>query len=86
MSGLITKFAVPTDQCVGFVVLRLNCARNRLGIVEVLRVKLYNTLSVPGKSSSFIRIKRQLQRLSYTGAKYHGMNEALPGVPIPLFP
>ena len=51
MPELTVKFAEPTDQCVGFVVLRLNCARNRLGIVEVLRVKFYHMLSVPGKES-----------------------------------
>ena len=33
MSRLIIKFAGPADHCVGIVVLRLNCPRNRLGIV-----------------------------------------------------
>ena len=48
---MIIKFAEPTDQCVGFVVLRLKRARNRLGIVEVLRVKFYNMLSAALKST-----------------------------------
>ena len=34
MPRLVIKFASRTCHCVGFVVLRLSCARNRLGILD----------------------------------------------------
>ena len=49
-----------TCHCVCFVVLRLNCAHNRLRIFEALRVKFYATFSFSARytmyrTCSFVR-------------------------------
>ena len=62
-----------------------NCARNRFGIVKYWGLNSINSMfSVPWKSTMsktccFVHIKRQFQLLSYKGANYQGMHEALPG-------